>query len=69
MMKNSVILEVTNDDYEFIVDFFESTREASCKLNRSEAAIQSSINRPPKTKRNKTKLIRVWLDKGEEYEK
>lgn len=61
-MKNSVILEVTNDEYELCVNLFETTKEAAIKFNTTVGSIRCKLNRKSKTQNN-TRLIRVWLNK------
>ena len=65
-MKNSVIIKVTNDKYEFILDIYDTTKEMQEKLNVSKYYIRRLIGYNPKKKKNK--YIRVWIDKGENYE-
>lgn len=59
-MKQSVILEVTNDDYEFVVNIYQSTQELAEKLNITSINAQSKIAKDFKNK--KTKFIRVRID-------
>ncbi len=59
-MRNSVILEVTNDKFEHAVNFYYTTEELAFQLHSKPSNIQARINRPPK--KTKTKYIRVWLN-------
>lgn len=59
-VKQSVILEVTNDDYEFVVNIYQSTQELAEKLNITSSNAQSKIAKDFKNK--KTKFIRVRID-------
>lgn len=59
-MKNSVILGVTNDELELVVEFYESTNDMAKALKITANNARSKVSRPPKNK--KTKYVRVWLE-------
>lgn len=60
-MKNSVILKVTNDEYEFPLEIYETTKELAVELNINPKSVRSKLSRPSKEK--KTKYVRVWLER------
>ena len=65
-MKNSVILQVTNDEFELPVACFENTAEMARKFGIKEETCRCLIFASNKPKpRAKFKFIRVWLDKNE----
>lgn len=66
-MKNSVILEVTNDEFEFPLKIYETTKELAAELGIKPKSAQFRLIRPPKNK--KIKYVRVWLNRDYEEEK
>lgn len=66
-MKNNLIIKVTNDKYEFIVDIYDTTIEMANKLKISISSARKLLSRNPKKK--KFKYIRVWFNKGGDYDK
>lgn len=66
-MKNNLIIKVKNDKYEFIVDIYDTTKDMANKLNISISNARRLLSYNPKNK--KFKYIRVWFNKGEDYDK
>ena len=62
-MKNSIILKVTNDKYEFILNMYESTKDMAMRLNITIKNAQQKITIP--TKNKKYKYVRVWFNDEE----
>jgi hypothetical protein len=64
---NSVILEVTADEYELVVDLFISPKECGKKYNVSPQNIRERITRKQMTKNN-TKFVRVYIGECDEIQ-
>lgn len=62
-MTNSVILEVTNDKYEFVVNMYDTTKQLAKKLNISQRNAMRKVCPSSAAKKKKTKYVRVWLNK------
>lgn len=63
-MKNSIILKVTNDKYEFILNMYESIKDMATKLNITERNARHKTTIIPKKK--KYKYVRVWFKDEEQ---
>ena len=56
-MKNCIILEVTNDSFEYVVNVFENTKQLADYLGVDIKKAQATLER--KAKNKETKFIRV----------
>ncbi len=63
-MKNSVILQVTNDEYELPVACFEGTKDMARSLGIDVKSCLIKIHRNNQNPKSKFKFIRVWLNKN-----
>ena len=64
---NSVILEVTADEYELVVDLFITTKELARKYNTTRENAQCKITRKQISK-NHTKFVRVYIGEDDEIQ-
>ena len=58
-MRNSIILEVTNDNFEYVVNIFDSTQKLAEHLRVDKYTAQHILDAPRKNAQ--TKFIRVRL--------
>lgn len=58
-MKNSVILKVTNDKYEFILDIYDTTKELAIALGITISNARQKVGQQPQKK--KYKYVRCWF--------
>ncbi len=58
-MRNSIILEVTNDNFEYVVNIFDSTQKLAEHLQVDKYTAQHILDAPRKNAQ--TKFIRVRL--------
>lgn len=59
-MKNSIIIETTNDKYEFIINIYNTTKELAKNKKISLGYAGRLVNMKRK---NKTNFYRIWLNK------
>lgn len=60
-MKNSIIIETTNDKYEFIINIYNTTKELAKNKKIPLGYARRLVNMKRK---NKTNFYRIWLNKG-----
>ena len=64
-LPKSVVLKVTNDEFEWVVQMFDSPKELAKVLGISADGARKKIARSKNTLYRKYKYIRVRLEEGE----
>lgn len=64
-LPKSVVLKVTNDEFEWVVQMFDSPKELAKALGISADGARKKITRSKNTLYRKYKYIRVRLEEGE----
>ena len=64
LVKNSLIAKISNDEYEWILDLYENTKELAEELGTSENNVKCMICRPT-LKRKSYHFERIWFKDGE----